>query len=185
MASVTDIANRALQKLGAIKITSIDDDIKAAREAKRAFDIVRDAVFRDHPWNCLIARASLAALVDEPAWGFDYQYQLPSDCLRILDIDSSLEWRVEGRKLLTDEAAPLYVRYLKQETDPAQYDAMLVEALASRLAMELAEPLTQSNTKIELASRAYEDALKAARRRDAQEGSARQTFESSWLNSRF
>ena len=70
MVSTVDICNRGLQKLGERKITSLDDDVKAARECKRAFDLVRDAVFRDHPWNSVMARASLPKLSDAPAWGF-------------------------------------------------------------------------------------------------------------------
>ena len=49
MVSTVDICNRALQKLGHTKITSLDDDVKAARESQRAYTLVRDAVFRDHP----------------------------------------------------------------------------------------------------------------------------------------
>ncbi|MCG8548238.1 MAG: hypothetical protein MJE12_28905 [Alphaproteobacteria bacterium] len=184
MVSTVDICNRGLQKLGERKITSLDDDVKAARECKRAFELVRDAVFRDHPWNSLLARASLAALSEAPAWGFGHQYQLPADCLRVLSVDGRSEWRVEGRRILTDAGAPLNILYVRQETDPMLYDLLLVEALASRLAAELAEPLTQSNTKKEFAERQYLDVLSRARRADAQESSARTLTRSSWLEAR-
>ena len=184
MVSTVDICNRALQKLGHTKITSLDDDVKAARESQRAYALVRDAVFRDHPWNCLLARASLAALSETPAWGFANQYQLPVDCLRVLEVDTDCVWRIEGRRILTDAGAPLNVVYVRQEDDPEQYDLLLVEALASRLAVELAESLTQSNTKRELAERAYLEVLSQGRRADAQEGSARRLFRSSWLEAR-
>lgn len=184
MVSTVDICNRALQKLGHTKITSLDDDVKAARESQRAFALVRDAVFRDHPWNCLLARASLAALSEAPAWGFANQFQLPVDCLRVLEAEADCGWRVEGRRILSDASAPLNVLYVRQETDPEQYDLLLVEALASRLAAELAESLTQSNTKKEMAERAYLEVLGQARRADAQEGSARRLFRSSWLEAR-
>lgn len=184
MTSTVDICNRALQKLGHTKITSLGDDVKAARECQRAFALVRDAVFRDHPWNCLLARASLARLSETPAWGFDAQYQLPVDCLRVLEADTDYDWRVEGRRILSDAGAPLNILYVRQEEDPGQYDLLLVEALAARLAAELAEALTQSNTKRELAERGYLDVLGQARRADAQEGSARGLFRSGWLEAR-
>ena len=184
MVSTVDICNRALQKLGERKITSLDDDVKTARECKRAFELVRDAVFRDHPWNSLLARASLAALSEAPAWGFATQFQLPVDCLRVLEADTSHDWQVEGRKILSDAGAPLNILYVRQETDPTQYDLLLVEALAARLAAELAEALTQSNTKKEAAERQYLDVLSRARRADAQEGTARQLTRSTWLEAR-
>ena len=184
MVSTVDICNRALQKLGHTKITSLDDDVKAARESARAYGPVRDAVFRDHPWNCLLTRASFAALSEAPAWGFAYQYQLPVDCLRVLEVDTRCVWRVEGRHILSDAGAPLNILYVRQEDDPEQYDLLLVEALASRLAGELAESLTQSNTKKEMIEREYLDALDRARRADAQEGTAQRLFRSSWLEAR-
>jgi hypothetical protein len=184
MVSTVDICNRALQKLGHTKITSLDDDVKAAREIQRAYALVRDAVFRDHPWNCLLARAALAALSDAPAWGYARQYQLPVDCLRVLRADASCGWRVEGRRVLSDAEAPLNILYVRQEEDPQQYDLLLVEAVASRLAGELAETLTQSNTKKETAEREYFEVLSRARRADSQESSAERLFRSSWLESR-
>lgn len=184
MVSTVDICNRALQKLGERPIVSLDDDVKAARECKRAYELVRDAVFRDHPWNALAARASLAAMAEAPAWGFAKQYPLPVDCLRVLAVDTTLPWQVEARRILTDEGAPLNIRYLRQDTDPTQYDFLLVESLAARLAAELAEPLTQSNTKREAAERHYTDVLTRARRADAQEGSPRRLAASSWLEAR-
>lgn len=184
MVSTVDICNRALQKLGHTKITSLDDDVKAARESQRAYALVRDAVFRDHPWNSLLARASLAALSEAPAWGFARQYQLPVDCLRVLEADTPCDWRVEGRRILCNAAAPLNILYVRQEDDPQQYDLLLVEALAARLAGELAEALTQSNTKKEMAEREYLEVLGRARRADAQEGAAQRLFRSSWLEAR-
>ena len=184
MVSTVDICNRGLQKLGERKITSLDDDVKAARECKRAFDLVRDAVFRDHPWNSVMARASLPKLSDAPAWGFANQFQLPVDCLRVVEADTTDDWQVEGRRVLSDAGAPLNILYVRQETDPAQYDLLLVETLAARLAAELAEVLTQSNTKKEMAERQYLDLLARARRADAQEGSARRLTGSSWLDAR-
>jgi hypothetical protein len=184
MVSTVDICNRALQKLGHTKITSLDDDVKAARESQRAYALVRDAVFRDHPWNCLLRRASLAALSEAPAWGFAYQYQLPVDCLRVVEVEAACDWRVEGRRVLSDAGAPLNILYIRQEDDPEQYDLLLVEALAGRLAAELAEALTQSNTKKEMGERAYLETLAQARRADAQESAAQRLFRSSWLESR-
>lgn len=184
MVSIVGICNRALQKLGDSRITSLNDDTKAARECARAFDLVRDGVFRDHPWNSVIARAGLAALSDPPAWGFARQFTLPVDCLRVLEVDGGLPWRVEGRRILSDAGAPLNIRYIRQEADPAQYDTLLIEALAARLAAELAETLTQSNSKKDFAERQYAEAVVRARRADAQEGAPQRLSRSSWLEAR-
>src|SRR5690606_8900414 len=123
--SQTDIANMALLHLGDHVVTSIDDgENEAARKLKAAWDIRRDEVLPDHPWNFALARASLAADLAAPAFGWQRAFTLPADpcCLRVLAItpyadDPGLPFRVEGRKILTDAAAPLPVRFIARITD--------------------------------------------------------------------
>ena len=151
MASQVEIVNRALTKIGEARILSMSDDVEPARSADSLWDIVRDAELRIRRWKFSIKRDSLAALVDAPDWGFSYQYQLPSDCLRILQVndifpgvdlsdyrstDAAL-WRVEGQKILTDIGAPLKVRYIRREDDTGVWDSAFVEAFAFRLSAEL------------------------------------------------
>src|SRR3546814_6931193 len=86
MTSVVSICNRALTLLGQKTITSLEDNSQAARLCVESYGPTRDAVLRDHPWNCAIARADLAALSEAPAFEFGRQFQLPPDCLRVLEL---------------------------------------------------------------------------------------------------
>lgn len=194
MASKVDICNRALTKLGAQRILSLSDDLKPARECNSAFDIVRDAELRNHTWSFSKTRASLAALAAAPAWGFSRQFQLPNDCLRVVRVgeyypgpvlddyvnSNTADYAIEGRRILTDYDAPLKILYIARVTDATQYDSAFIEALACRLAMELAEPLTQSNTKRELAQSEYRSALLDAVRANAIELPPEQTQDDAW-----
>lgn len=152
MASEVQISNRALQRLGAGRIASLDAGSKEARECSAAYEPLRDFMLRAHPWSFAISRAALAAdstapigdSSDTPA----YQYSWPTDAVRILlPKSANLDWKIEGRKILTDDAAPLYIRYIAKVTDPNTMDAMFREALACWMAHEMCESLTQSNTK--------------------------------------
>ena len=84
MASVVQICNSALNQLGAASITALTDNSKNARLCNERYTVVRDAVFRSHPWNSLIKRQQLAQTTNTPAYGFSYEFALPSDCLRVL-----------------------------------------------------------------------------------------------------
>ena len=185
MASIVGICNRALSKLGAARITSLTDNSTAAKACNSAYEPVRDAVLRAHLWNCTVERAALAPLSTTPAFGFDYEYQIPSDCLKVVEIDTTYPWTVEGRKILTDEGTVLNLRYQKREEDPNQYDALLQEALAARLAFEMCEEITQSNTKKDSAFRDYEDLMDQAQLRDSQEQSPAELYEDDWINVRY
>ena len=198
MASQVEIANRALTKLGAARIISFADDNKQSRSVNSMFNVVRDAELRAHLWSFTIKRDSLPSLTTTPDWGYDYEYQLPSDCLRLLEVNdiypgpnlsdyrnsSTQEYVIEGRKILTSEAAPLKIRYVSRVVDTTQWDATFVEAFACRLALEMCEDLTQSNTKKELLMSDYGRAIMMAIRANAIELPPKDLPDDSWAMSR-
>jgi hypothetical protein len=188
VASVVEICCRALDHLGQPPILSLEDPTKTAAACSRGYPISRDAVLRAYPWNCATRRASLAALTTAPAWGYGRQFQLPNDCLRVLETEGDLSgttWRREGNLILTDEAAPLRVRYIAQVTDPAQFDALLVDAIAAHLAGAIGYAVTGSGEAVQRAMAIYERVLTDARKIDARESSQDETLvDDSWLVSR-
>lgn len=201
MTSNVDIANYALNIIGASNISSLDENSKPGRLVNQRFESVRDAVFRSHPWNCLIRRAELAQEIEAPAFGYTYQYPLPADpyCLRVLEFSNgSLSYPqdnmfsntggpvfvIEGRKLLTDEGTAR-IKYIARVTDPQQYDASLIEALAARLAMEIAYAITGSTSVVQIATALYDEKMKEARFVDATEGAPQKLEASDFIEARF
>jgi hypothetical protein len=198
MASQVEIANRALTKLGAARIISFADDNKQSRSVNSMFNVVRDAELRAHLWSFTIKRDSLPALTTTPAWGYDYEYQLPPDCLRLLEVDdiypgpnlddyrnaNTQEFTIEGRKILTNKDAPLKIRYVSRVADTTQWDATFVEAFACRLAMEMCEDLTQSSSKKESVKDDYNTAIMMAIRANAIELPPQDLPDDSWVMSR-
>lgn len=199
MASSVDIANSALTKLGEARITSLTDNVKAAREINAIFELRRDALLRAFNWNFAMARAQLSALSDAPSWGYSLQYQLPADCLRPVQVSEHYvipgmadyiggadnePFRIEGRTIVTDITAPLKVRYIQKVTNTGQYDALFVEVFASDLAMHTAWALTQSNTKKQDAREDKRVALLEAIRANAIELPPQSVQDDSWIMSR-
>ena len=170
MASVVQICNSALNQLGASSITALTDDSKNARLCNETYTTIRDAVFRAHPWNCLIKRVQLAQDSDTPAWGFDYQYTLPADCLRILGIkDYNSDYKIEGRKLLISESE-VYLIYLAQITDVNELDVLLRETISAHLAQDIAYAITANLQVANLMAEKYQAKLSEARHADSSEG---------------
>ena len=183
MASVVDLCNRALDLLGAANITSLTENSKEARLCNGNFDDVRDAVLRSHPWNIAITRRELARDTDTPAFGFSFQYSLPTDpfCLRVLSFwnsnvnndvaayDSNVMFKIEGRKVLSNEGT-CNIIYIGRVTDTEQYDSLLNKAISARLAAEIAYNITGSNSVSQGMIAIYEDRLKEAKGVDSMEG---------------
>lgn len=196
MASNVDVANSALTKLGADRIMSLDDDIKPAREIKAVFDIRRDYLLRAYNWNFSIKRALLTALTSEPEWGYTLEYQLPSDCLRVLQVNDTWNipgysdfiggpdeepYKIESTKIRSDIAAPLKLRYVSRITNAGLFDAMFIEVLAIDLAYQCCEAITQSNTKKDGLRGDKTEALMMAVRANAIELPPQYMADDSWL----
>lgn len=208
MASETDICNRALQRLGASRITSLTENKPNARSCNVAYGPLRDAELRANPWNFAVARASLAASPVQPLFGKAYSYPLPADFLRLLPPDSNYDYnsvltsdwgsngtwagnwtypdlQIEGRSILTNFPAPLQIRYVSQVTDPNVFDPLFREALAARIAVELCEEITQSNTKLAAITEAYKQVLSEARRNKAIENPPVMPVQDTFITRRF
>lgn len=184
--SQISICNSALAKIGADPISSITEETKAARIANRIFTFLRDEVLRSHPWNFSIKRTTLNPDGDTPDSEYDYQYILPSDCLRVLDTpdDDSLDWVVEGGKILTDQDTELPIRYIYRNEDPSSWDSMFAEALAWRLAADMSYSITQSLALFQYCMDAYKRQLAEARSVDGLEGRIKSLVADEWTNAR-
>lgn len=176
MASHVEIGNRALTKLGATRITSFNDNSKAARALNSLWPTVLKAELSRRYWNFALARTSLPALSDQPAWGFNYQYQLPNDYLKLVQVNDiyiatnltdyrqsdDSPWAIEGQAILCDLGSPLKIRYVRNITDPGLFHPLFVETLASKLAYEACYEITQSREGQKQAMEDYKMALKDA-----------------------
>lgn len=187
-ASAVSIANRALQKLGAKRITALTQDHPNARSMSAAYEAVRDSELRRYVWSFAIKRASVAADGDAPTWGDYNRYSLPNDYLRLIRDDESgayVDWKVEGLYILSSDGAPLEFKYVARIEDPNYYDSLFLEVLAGRLAMETCEEVTQSTSKYESVAKAYKDDIAEAKRIGAIEKEAQPFMEDPWLTARY
>lgn len=191
MSSKTEICNLALQKLGATKIISLSEELTSGRkeavECDLAYDPMRRAVIRANPWNCHQKRASLAASSTAPVWGFDNAYPLPTDCLRVNEVNVSrgVPWKVEAREIVADWEGELQILYNFDNEDATLFDDLFIEALSTRLAYQICEAITQSNTKKDALWSEYIDlTMPMAAKVDGQESGPEQIDEDDWIVAR-
>ena len=153
MATEVSICSNALRKLGDDPITSLTEDTERARLCNAFYNTARDSLLRSHPWNFAITRASLTRLSSTPAYGFAYQYALPTDpyCLRVLEMEYQdyifkiENLATEGRVLLSDESTAK-ILYVGRITDTTLFDSLFIDTLTAHLALKLAYPITNSVT---------------------------------------
>jgi len=185
MPSQVEICNRALIRLGADTITSLTEDSKEGRLANAVYEQVRRDLLRSHPWNFAMKRVVLAALVTDPAFEYTYQYQLPSDCIRVWKLyDSNQTFKVEGGLLLTDESVVNLI-YISDETNPELFDSLFVSLMVLKLAKELAFGITGQSSIVQVLEDEFNRLKREAKLFDGQESWPDDLDDGDWLGGRY
>lgn len=183
--SFVAIANSALTKLGAQIITDLTEDSKEARLCNARIYEVRDLVLRTHPWNFAIKREILAPISENPAFGYNYQFNLPTDWLRTLAVyPESEDYKMEGGKILAN-INKLELVYTYRVSNPALIDVLCAEVIACYLAYDISYALIQTGQVQEQLYSLYQEKLRQAKSVDAKEDPARELEANLFLESRY
>ncbi len=186
-ATPVSICSNALLMLGDDPISSFNDGTDRALLAANTWESARDYVLRSHPWNCATKRVILAPDGTAPAFGWNYQFQLPADWLRVLAVGEEGErprYAIEGRKILFDETQ-LKLTYLFRNEVPATWDALLVHAMTLVMRAIFSYPITQSGSIEQLVESTMAPLLRQARSVDGQEEPPQAMDDSPLMQSRF
>ncbi|MES2348488.1 MAG: hypothetical protein V4641_13075 [Pseudomonadota bacterium] len=185
MASEVSICNQALQKLGASRITSLTEDSRNARAVNACYVEMRDAELRAHPWNFGRKRVVLSPDSTAPVFDYGYAFTLPTDCLRPLPpARTGLDWQIEGGKILTNDGTTINLRYVRRVADPNEMDPCFRDMVACRIAAQVCEEITQSNTKLESIQAAYKMSKLEAKRANAFEQNSDDPPDDTWITAR-
>jgi hypothetical protein len=188
MATATSICSNAVLMLGAQVINDLyNDPTDRAALASNLYPEIRDALLRSHPWNCAIARVSLAPDAVAPPFDWAYRFPLPADWLKTLSVGEygyEVEFRIEGRFVLSNDN-PCLLRYIFQNTNESTWDSMLVAAMTLAVKAACAYPITMSQAVADSAQAELANFLKRARAVDGQDDSPETLGDFRLLGSRF
>lgn len=185
MSTVVSICNQALAMVGGKLITSIDDDITEAKVCKANYEPVRDELLEAANWSFTLEWLDLPKLANPPLSEFANAFQLPSDVIRVIfvgkDFEHPTQWQREGMNIMTNNATCM-CQVVRREVDTTKFTPKFVGAFATRLAAEMALPLTNNGKVYELLMGSAERKLTDAINSDNSQGRAKKIF-SSWLQS--
>ncbi len=188
MASVVDIVNLALARLGdSATVSSIDppEGSAQAEQAKRFYPIARDNLLELYPWNFATKRTSLAATSDTAPDAWQYTYAVPSNYIRALsvypentisDADSQpfiIETNSAGQLILFTNVENAELKYISLVTDTTKFSPLFVNTLSFMLASFLAGPLIKGDAGMKIADTMYNKALQMMNVAAGKDASAR------------
>lgn len=175
------IAQLALQHLGEDdRIPSLDEDSKAARAVKSAWDPTRLFVLSEANWSHAIVTRALAKRPVDADWPVALErnaFPLPAEMVRFVEfVDPALEeeddsFTIEagptGMEILCDESGPITVRYVIDTAaiaDPARWPPAFTKAFGFYLAWQISDALAATKARKDRALGGYENAMRLARR---------------------
>lgn len=166
--SKIQIINMALILLSAEQIVSVDAPVPSAKKAKVIWDITRDALLEEHPWNFAVKRVKLPSLTTSPSFEYTYTFELPTDWIKSLDLyPAEIEYKIEDNKLLCNEPS-ISLKYIARIEDTTKFTPLFADTLAAALAWRLAYPITQSSSVVSAMWDIYINRLSSARSADSQ-----------------
>lgn len=175
--SRTDIANLAFSELGAETVTDVTaGETPHAIRVNAVFDQLYDEVLEAHPWRFAIRRAHLAVGGQQPLFGWQNAFPLPTVpwCLRPLALDGELPgegWTFEGGSIYANRAGPLPLVYIAR-VGLERASALFAGALAYRIAKAVAFAVTNDRETEKTMLTYYRDKLSEARALNAQSAPA-------------
>ena len=192
------ICNLSLSWLGANLITSFEDDTTESKLCLANYEPMRDSVEETYQWSFCTRRTYYGAAADplpdsdDPLNVYnEFRFKILPDVLRVLlvhpDRDfkttSRLHWQIEAGHIVVDQN-PVYAQEMFRVAETAQFTPGFAQALAARIASELALPITESGKKQELMYSLYLTKLDEAKTLDSMQGSSMK-IQSTWMkNSR-
>lgn len=172
-----DLANEALDFLGASPIQSLSDASAEARVTARALPRIFDRVLRSYPWNSAIIRLTLEAVGPASEDALAHVFLLPDAVLRVLEVwPEDAAWRVETRLSETDGvtwqrviradvSGSIRIRAVQRPDDPSRLDPLLSGLISAELAVALAAKLTENTSRMatlmDFSARLRRDAIAA------------------------
>ena len=173
MPSDIEICNIALSRVAQTQPNvSFTERSKAAELCSVFYAPMRELVLAEFPWPFAESIVNLAD-IGSPAPGWAFRYRYPADCLKVreiiepgqrrprsadMQIPFSIGFDSGGRVIHTDQPEA-GVRFTFRVQDPTFFDPLFVDALAWRLAMELALPLSSKAELQTFAAQQYQIAL--------------------------
>jgi hypothetical protein len=191
-ASDIGVANYALQKLGAERVESFDQNHPNARSVKAVFDTIKRAELRRYHWGFATRRTILAADTAQTVWGNYNRFTTPTGFIRLIFDDETgqrTDWRLESDDtdtlfIVTKDVAPLYIKYIHEVKAANLYDALFENAFATKMAFEMCEEVTGSGGRKKSLKDDYKTAIAEAKRVGSIEKMAIEFPEDTWISER-
>jgi hypothetical protein len=142
MSTKLQIISNARVMLGDTPVFDLTDE----PEQERLFDSLYENMLQLKLWKFALKRIELSRDTEKPVFGYDYQFSLPKDFVRITRFDElnyPTRYELNGRKLLTNNKK-IKIEYLSDNAKIEDCPPTVVTYLELQTASVLAISITES-----------------------------------------
>ena len=143
MTSSIDICSNALQLIGDEPINSFDEPGAGAKVAKALYQTIKETLLSSHTWSFALKQQRLSRLsqVPDKKTGYNYAFQLPTDLIRIWNIQDHSDYILINGLLYSNNKELLctYIYDVEESALPPQFAKSLEYALAADFAISITE----------------------------------------------
>ena len=173
MSTQLEICNIALSYVGATPIADLSETSTEAQWCNTNYEPLKLAVLAERTWSF----AETVTEVTSPTPGTTgFLYAIPANTVRVyrcydqINPKRQARWQRQGSSILTDYDGSLWMVRTDGATLEADFPPMFVQALAGRLAMDMAIPIARSQSMLGGLVTMYEQKISAAAAADGSEG---------------
>ena len=177
------IANRALNLVGETSIQDFTGSGETTQNINIQLPSVVQQVLSYYPFRCARKRATLAPVLDAPVYEYQYAYQLPSDFVSLVKVNTSKEFSFEADKILCDDSE-LQITYIALPETPISLMPIIQEAITVLLAYNISKISTVNEGLTQRLYQEYQLLVASAKQNDDQGASQDLDGEEWWTETR-
>jgi hypothetical protein len=167
------ICNSALMRCGAepILIGELTTPTsKRGLAVVNQYETTLKEMLNDSSWNFATVRVELTEELTVPLFGATRLYTLPNDCIRVLELEDKVPYRVETGLIHCDQEGTIKIKYVFDNQDATTYSGAFVKAFYLKLAEDISYLMVQSSALQQAITAEAERYLRKARSMNSQEG---------------
>lgn len=192
------IANKALLKIGAKRLSSLDDGSPNSVIVEDIYDQCRQEALSEHPFvfaTQIVALASLTLSTAIPTTDMTwYAYALPTDYISIYKLLPNCRFLIRKLSspyvssgtlaLLSDNNNLTGIEYVYDNDNPPDYSAKFYEALSCKLAYEMCFKISEAAQWATAMKGAYDKAILSAIASDSNQSTPDAPIADEWFAAR-
>lgn len=195
--SKLSIANKALFKIGAERISAFNSNTPNSVIIQEIYDDCRQEVIEEMPWSfCIntLTLSTLAATLIEFNDGINIAYGIPADFMSLYLVNQpGCLYRIEQLKspivpatimAFLSDTPNLIIKYIADNDDPTTYSAKFTDALACKLALGCCFKISEAATLKQGIEAEYQRALLSAMAADSKNQIPDELIANEWFIAR-